>query len=76
MPGDYKRIENMNRDELHDLIASLNKQIQDNVHSGTKSFHRAMDADERKQKALTRLSELEDWSPPEKEKSPLQGAFG
>lgn len=61
MPGDYKRIENMNRDELHDLIASLNKEIQDSVHSGTRCFHRAMEADRKKEKAQNRLAELEDF---------------
>jgi len=67
----------MNRDELRDVIAEMNKIIQDNVHSGTRSFHRAMDADERKQKAQNRLSELEDFpsTQQQQKKSSIQNAF-
>jgi len=74
--GYRDKIEQMDRDGLRDLIEELNLQIQKSVHSGTQSFHAAMRADERKQKAQNRLAELEDYpTQQQQKKSSIQSAF-
>jgi len=54
-------IENMDRHQLRDYLASTQRQLLEYLHAGRLNFDRAMRMDRRKEAIEKRLSELEDY---------------
>lgn len=62
MAESNKKIENMNREELRDLLLTLSEKMNSYLRAGRKNFEIALSMDKKKEAVEERLAELEDWS--------------